>query len=50
MGKGDKKSKKGKIWRKSYGNTRPRKVKTAAAKKAAPKKKTAAKKTAKAKA
>ncbi len=24
MGKGDKKSKKGKIWRGSYGNTRPR--------------------------
>jgi 30S ribosomal protein S31 len=25
MGKGDRKSRKGKIWRKSYGNTRPRK-------------------------
>ncbi len=46
MGKGDKKSRKGKIWRKSHGNTRPRKalVKKAAAKKAAPKKKAAAKK------
>jgi 30S ribosomal protein S31 len=47
MGKGDKKSRKGKIWRHSYGVTRPRKVaaKTVAkkgAKKAA--KKTAAKK------
>jgi 30S ribosomal protein S31 len=48
MGKGDKKSRKGKIWRHSYGVTRPRKVavKTVAkksatkksAKKAAPKK------------
>ncbi len=50
MGKGDKKSRKGKIWRKSYGNTRPRKAlvkKVVAAKKAAPKKKVAAKKTAK---
>lgn len=51
MGKGDKKSRKGKIWRKSYGNTRPRKaaVKKAVVvpKKAAPKKKVAAKKTAK---
>lgn len=25
MGKGDKKSRRGKIWRGSYGNTRPRK-------------------------
>jgi len=25
MGKGDKKSKKGKIWKGSYGNSRPRK-------------------------
>jgi 30S ribosomal protein S31 len=25
MGKGDKKSRKGKIWRGSYGNSRPRK-------------------------
>ncbi len=25
MGKGDRKSKKGKIWRGSYGNTRPKK-------------------------
>lgn len=48
MGKGDKKSRKGKIWRKSYGNTRPRKPsKTTGAKKAAPKKKAAAKKPAK---
>lgn len=28
MGKGDKKSKKGKIWKGSYGNSRKRKVKT----------------------
>jgi 30S ribosomal protein S31 len=51
MGKGDKKSRKGKIWRKSHGNTRPRKalVKKAAAKKAAPKKKSAPKKKAAAK-
>ena len=27
MGKGDKRSKKGKIWRGSYGNTRPHNVK-----------------------
>lgn len=27
MGKGDKRSKKGKIWRGSYGNTRPQNVK-----------------------
>jgi 30S ribosomal protein S31 len=27
MGKGDKKSRKGKIWRGSFGKTRPRKVK-----------------------
>jgi 30S ribosomal protein S31 len=27
MGKGDKKSRKGKIWRKSFGNRRPRKKK-----------------------
>ncbi|MCX6312385.1 MAG: 30S ribosomal protein THX [Bacteroidetes bacterium] len=51
MGKGDKKSRKGKIWRKSHGNTRPRKAlvkKAVAAKKAAaPKKKAAAKKTVK---
>ena len=48
MGKGDKKSRKGKIWRKSYGNTRPRKAsKATGVKKAAPKKKAAAKKPAK---
>lgn len=48
MGKGDVKSRKGKIWRKSFGNTRPRKASkpTAAAAAAAPKKK-AAKKSAK---
>ncbi|MCF7792379.1 MAG: 30S ribosomal protein THX [Candidatus Cloacimonetes bacterium] len=28
MGKGDRRSKKGKIWRGSYGKTRPQKVKT----------------------
>jgi 30S ribosomal protein S31 len=46
MGKGDKKSRKGKIWRKSYGVTRPRKasVTVASTKAAAAKKKTAAKK------
>jgi 30S ribosomal protein S31 len=27
MGKGDKKSKKGKIWKGTYGNSRPRKEK-----------------------
>ncbi len=27
MGKGDRKSRKGKIWRGSFGKTRPRKVK-----------------------
>lgn len=48
MGKGDRKSTKGKIWRKSYGNTRPRKTtKPAATAAAAPKKKAAAKKSAK---
>lgn len=48
MGKGDRKSTKGKIWRKSYGNTRPRKAtKPAATAAAAPKKKAAAKKSAK---
>ncbi len=31
MGKGDKKSKKGKIWRGSFGNRRKRKKKKAAA-------------------
>jgi hypothetical protein len=50
MGKGDKKTKKGKIFQGSYGVTRPRKVKKAAApaKKAAKKApaKKAAKKTA----
>lgn len=47
MGKGDKKSRKGKIWRHSFGVTRPRKVAVkTAAKKGAKKtaKKTAAKK------
>ena len=45
MGKGDKKSRKGKIWRHSYGVTRPRKsAKTSVAKKTdAPKKKAAKK-------
>jgi ribosomal small subunit protein bTHX len=39
MGKGDRKTKKGKRWRKSTGNSRPSKRKArAAAKKAAPKK------------
>lgn len=49
MGKGDRKSTKGKIWRKSYGNTRPRKATKPAATSAAaaPKKKAAAKKSAK---
>ncbi|HET6991033.1 MAG TPA: 30S ribosomal protein THX [Bacteroidia bacterium] len=49
MGKGDKKSRKGKIWRKSHGNTRPRKalVKKAKAAKKSATKKTAAKKSAK---
>ncbi|HMQ46807.1 MAG TPA: 30S ribosomal protein THX [Saprospiraceae bacterium] len=28
MGKGDKRSKKGKIWRSSYGNARPKTKKT----------------------
>ncbi len=45
MGKGDKKSRKGKIWRHSYGVTRPRKVAVkTAAKKTDGKKKAAAKK------
>jgi len=30
MGKGDKKTKRGKIWRGSYGKTRPKKKKRAA--------------------
>lgn len=38
MGKGDKRSKKGKIFRGSFGKRRPRKVQKAVAKKAAPKK------------
>lgn len=48
MGKGDKKSRKGKIWRHSYGVTRPRKtaVKTVA-KKTSPKKSGTKKATAK---
>lgn len=29
MGKGDKKSKRGKIWRGSFGNSRPKKSQTA---------------------
>lgn len=33
MGKGDRRSKKGKIWRGSYGKSRPRKSKIIAAKK-----------------
>lgn len=54
MGKGDRKSRKAKIWKGSYGNTRPRKRKKAnaagaaspakAKKAAAPKKKAATKK------
>ncbi len=35
MGKGDKRSKRGKIWRSSYGKVRPKKVKKALAQKAA---------------
>lgn len=35
MGKGDKKSKRGKIWRGSHGKSRPKKVKKVLAKKAA---------------
>ena len=46
MGRGDKRTKKGKITAGSFGNSRPQKVKKAAAKKAAPKK-AAAKKAAK---
>jgi len=42
MGQGDRKTRKGKIWRGSYGNTR--KHKPAAAKKAAPAAKGSAKK------
>jgi len=42
MGKGDKKSKKGKIAMGSHGVTRPNKKKVAAKKKAAPSKKVAA--------
>ena len=42
MGQGDRKTRKGKIWRGSYGNTR--KHKAVAAKKAAPAAKTGAKK------
>jgi len=34
MGKGDKKTKKGKIWRKSFGVRRPKKFKSEAAAKA----------------
>lgn len=45
MGKGDRKSRKGKIWRKSYGNTRPRKDSAAKGTAAAPKKKAAKKAT-----
>lgn len=37
MGKGDKRTKKGKIYRGSYGKRRPGKLKKAAAKTAAPK-------------
>lgn len=49
MGKGDRKSRKGKIFRESFGKTRPRKstlrkAKVAAAKAAAPKKAAAKKK------
>lgn len=46
MGKGDRKSRKGKVFRKSYGISRPRKAKKAAgaAGAASSKKKTAAKK------
>lgn len=31
MGRGDKRSKRGKIWRSSYGNSRPKRVKKAVA-------------------
>lgn len=48
MGKGDKKSRKGKIFMGSYGKTRPRKRKKSAAPAAAAKKKAPAKKAAKA--
>jgi 30S ribosomal protein S31 len=41
MGRGDKRTRKGKIFRKSYGNTRPRKAAAKSAK--APAAKTAAK-------
>lgn len=49
MGKGDKKSTKGKRWRGSYGKTRPRKTAkaTVAAPKAKPAKKAPAKKASK---
>jgi len=40
MGKGDKKSKKGKIWRDSYGNSRNRKALKAKLKRTASKKAT----------
>jgi ribosomal small subunit protein bTHX len=42
MGKGDKKSKKGKIWRDSYGNSRRKKLIKAKLKRSASKKTTAA--------
>ncbi|MFI5149743.1 MAG: 30S ribosomal protein THX [Bacteroidia bacterium] len=42
MGKGDKKTRKGKITMGSYGNTRPRKASKSTAAKAAPKKAKAA--------
>ena len=47
MGKGDKKTRKGKIFKGSFGKTRPQKVKKAAPAKAAAKKKAPAKKAAK---
>jgi 30S ribosomal protein S31 len=39
MGKGDKRSKKGKIWRGSYGNSRPKATSAHSAPKAAEEKK-----------
>jgi 30S ribosomal protein S31 len=38
MGKGDMRTRRGKIYRGSFGKTRPQKVKKTASKKAAPKK------------
>lgn len=38
MGKGDQRSRRGKIWRGTFGKSRPRKVRESAPQKAAPKK------------